>query len=142
MGVNDLLAQFRVHDKMRLTLGVRHVLAKMTLDIKSTIRDRDLIDRKVTVTDDNLFDYMIGVNIDHWHSDRWGFMLNADVAVAGDNDRDYSVEVRALYRISELNNLWFGWRYLDIGNDTIIDGENYEIDMIQTGPTLGWAFTF
>ena len=142
MGVNDLLAQFRVHEKMRLTLGVRHVHAKMTLDIKSTIRDRDLVDRKLTVTDDNLLDYTVGVNFDHWYSDRWGIMLNADVAVAGDNDRDYSAEVRALYRISDLNNLWFGWRHLTIGNDSVVAGEKYKIDMTQTGPTIGWAFTF
>ena len=69
-------------------------------------------------------------------------MLNADVAVAGDNDRDYSFEIRALYRISELNNLWFGWRHLNIGNDSVMEGEKYKVDMVQTGPTLGWAFTF
>ena len=35
MGVNDLLASFSVHDKVRLVTCVRHVLAKMELDIYS-----------------------------------------------------------------------------------------------------------
>lgn len=69
-------------------------------------------------------------------------MLNSDIGVLGDNDRDFGVDFRALYRISSLNNFWFGFRYLNIGNDTEIDGLEYKVDMSQVGPTLGWAFTF
>jgi hypothetical protein len=96
MGVNDLLASFRVHDKLRLVTGVRHVLAK----------------------------------------------LDAEIGVAGDNDRDFSTEFRALYRLGDLNNFWFGYRYLNIGNDSTEGGITYEVDMSQQGPTIGWAFTF
>ena len=78
----------------------------------------------------------------HFFNDRWGVMVNADWAFTGDNDRDYGFDVRALYRISDLNNLWFGWRRLTIGNDTRIDGQEWKVDMTQSGPTLGWAFTF
>ena len=66
----------------------------------------------------------------------------ADVGIAGDNDRDISSEFRALYRISDLNNFWFGYRYLQIGNDSKQGSITYKVDMIQSGPTLGWAFTF
>ena len=142
MGVNDLLASFRVHEKVRLVTGVRHVLAKMELDIYSTIGGTEVIDRTVTVTDDNMFDYLIGINFNHWINDKWGLMLNSDLGVAGDNDRDFSVEFRGLYRLGDLNNVWFGYRYLQIGNDSNQDGAFYEVDMIQQGPTLGWAFTF
>ena len=69
-------------------------------------------------------------------------MLNSDIGVFGDNDRDFSTEFRALYRISELNNFWFGFRYLNIGSDTTTDGIEYKVDMSQVGPTMGWAFTF
>jgi len=41
MGVNDLLASFRVHDKVRLVAGVRHVHAKMDLKVRSTISSQD-----------------------------------------------------------------------------------------------------
>jgi hypothetical protein len=66
----------------------------------------------------------------------------ADIAVAGDNDRDYSVDIRGLYHISDLNNFWFGYRYLHIGTDSTEDGVNYTVDMSQSGPMVGWAFTF
>ena len=142
MGVNDLLASFRVHDKVRLVTGVRHVLAKLELDIYSTLGDTEVFDRTITITDDNLFDYVIGINFNHWINDDWGLMLNTDVAFAGDNDRNNSLEFRALYRLGDLHNLWFGYRYLQIGNDTKQEGIKYSVDMIQHGPTLGWAFTF
>jgi hypothetical protein len=129
-------------EKVRLVTGVRHVLAKMELDIYSTIGGTEVIDRTVTVTDDNMFDYLIGINFNHWINDKWGLMLNSDLGVAGDNDRDFSVEFRGLYRLGDLNNVWFGYRYLQIGNDSNQDGAFYEVDMIQQGPTLGWAFTF
>ena len=69
-------------------------------------------------------------------------MLNSDLGVAGDNDRDFSLEFRGLYRLGDLNNVWFGYRYLQIGNDSRQDEITYKVDMIQQGPTLGWAFTF
>jgi hypothetical protein len=142
MGVNDLLASFRVHDKLRLVTGVRHVFAKLDVDIYSTLGDFEILDETITVTDDNMFDLLLGINFNHWINDKWGLMLNADLGVAGDNDRNYSAEFRALYRISDLNNFWFGYRYLNIGNDSTEGDVTYEVDMIQQGLTLGWAFTF
>jgi hypothetical protein len=64
------------------------------------------------------------------------------VGIAGDNDRDFSTEFRAMYRLGDLNNFWFGYRYLQIGSDAKQGGIKYKVDMIQSGPTLGWAFTF
>ncbi len=142
MGVNDFVASFRVHDKVRLVTGVRHVLAKMELDIYSTLGDREVLNESVVVADDNKFDFLIGINFNHWFNDKWGLMLNSDLGVAGDNDRDFSVDFRGLYRVSDLNNFWFGFRYLQIGSDTIQDDITYKVDMTQIGPTVGWAFTF
>ena len=142
MGVNDLLASFRVHDKVRLVTGVRHVFAKLELDIYSTLGNIEIIDRQVTVTDENMFDLVFGINFNHWITDKWGLMLNADLGVAGDNDRNEAVEFRALYRISDLNNFGVGYRYLHIVNDSEDEGIIYEVDMTQHGPTFGWAFTF
>jgi hypothetical protein len=142
MGVNDLLASFRVHDKVRLVTGVRHIFAKLEFDIFSTIGDVPILDEHIVVTDDNMYDLVIGINFNHWINDRWGLMLNSDLGVLGDNDRNFSTEFRALYPINDLHNFWFGVRYLNIGNDSTQDGATYEVDMTQAGPTLGWAFTF
>ena len=102
---------------------------------------REKMRETITVADDNFYDLLLGVNFNHWFNDKWAVLVNADTAVAGDNDRDYSLDVRGLYRISSLNNVWFGFRYLNIGNDTTSDGVDYAVDMKQVGPTLGWAFT-
>jgi len=142
MGVIDLLASFRVHDKVRLVTGVRHILAKMELDVYSTLGGQEVFQKQIVIIDDNKFDLLIGINFNHWFNDRWGIMLNSDLGVVGDNDRDFSTEFRAIYRLSDLNNIWFGVRFLNIGNDTTVDGITYQVDMQQLGPTLGWAFTF
>jgi hypothetical protein len=142
MGVNDLLASFGVHEKVRLVTGVRHVFAKVDLHLQTSIGDSDLVNELIPVTDDNQFDWLLGVNYSHWFAKRWGIMLNADVGVFGANDRDFSLEFRALYRISDLNNFWFGYRYLNIGSDTETNGVKYSVDMSQLGPMAGWAFTF
>lgn len=142
MGVNDFLASFRVHEKLRLVTGVRHVLAKLDLDIYSTLGGIEVINESINVADDNKFDLLFGINFTHWFNDKWGVMLNSDVGLVGDNDRDFSAEFRALYHITPLNNFWFGYRYLNIGSDTTTDGIEYQVDMTQVGPTLGWAFTF
>lgn len=142
MGVNDLLASFRIHEKVRLVTGVRHVLAKLDLDVYSTLGGNEIFEETIVVTDENQFDWLIGVSFNHWFNNRWAVMLNADLGFAGDNDRNMSADFRALYRISSLNNFWFGLRYLQIGSDSTEDGITYKVDMTQLGPTLGWAFTF
>jgi len=40
------------------------------------------------------------------------------------------------------DNFWFGYRYLPIGSDTKQGDITDKVDMIQFGPTPGWAFTF
>ena len=70
------------------------------------------------------------------------FLVNADVGLAGDNDRDYSIDARAIYRFSDLNNIWFGWRHLNVKSKSVTDDSKYTVDLTMTGPMLGWAFTF
>lgn len=142
MGVNDLLASLQVHENVRLVTGVRQIFAKMDVDLKSSIGSEVIIDERYTAVDSNQFDLLFGINYSHWFSGRWGIMLNADVGVFGDNDRDYSAEFRGLFRLSDLNNFWFGYRYLNIGSDSKNDGVKVSTDMSQVGPTVGWAFTF
>ena len=142
MGVSDLLASFRVHDKLRLVTGLRHIYAKLELDVYAQIGSQEIFNERITVADESDLDLLLGINFNHWFNDRWGIMLNADSRVAGDNDRDRSIEIRGFYRLGSLNNFWFGYRYLRIGNDFSSDDTHFEVDMTQAGPTLGWAFTF
>ena len=142
MGVSDLLASFRVHDKLRLVTGLRHVYAKLELDIYAQIGSQEIFSERITVADESDIDLLLGIHFNHWFNDRWGIMLNADSSIAGDNDRDHGFELNALYRLGTLNNFWFGYRYLRIGNDYPGDDIDYKVDMTQGGPMLGWAFTF
>ena len=142
MGVHDLMASLRVHPELRLLTGVRYIHARLDVDVFVEIGDREILDESIRVTDDSQLDYLVGINYNHFFNERWGVMVNADYGIAGDNDRDYGFDARALYRISDLNNLWFGWRYLNIGSDSIVDDRPWKVDMSQSGPTLGWAFTF
>lgn len=142
MGVHDLMASFRIHRRLRLQTGLRYIHAQLDVNLFVQAGDREILERTFRVTDDSQLDYLVGIQYDHFFSSRWGALVSADYAIAGDNDRDYGADVRAIYRISDLNNLWFGWRYLNIGSDSFVDGERWQVDMSQSGPTLGWAFTF
>jgi hypothetical protein len=142
MGVHDLMASFRIHPELRLLTGVRYVHARLDVNLFVQAGDREILDKTFPVTDDSQLDFLVGINYNHFFNHRWGVIVNADYAIAGDNDRDYGFDLRAIYRISDLNNLWFGWRYLNIGSDSFIDGQEWKVDMTQSGPTLGWAFTF
>ncbi len=141
-GVNDLLASWRVHDRVRLMTGVRHVHSEMRLDIISTINGSEIVNERIPLSDQDSFDALFGFSYDQWFGERWGLIINGDVGLFGDNDRNFSAEFRGIYRFGKLNNVWFGYRYLRIGNDSEEDGLRYELDTIQHGPMLGWAFTF
>jgi hypothetical protein len=141
-GVNDFLASWRVHDRVRLLTGVRHLHSEVRLDITSTINGTEIINDRIPVSDEDSFDMLIGFSYDQWFSEHWGLIINGDVALFGDNDRNFSAEFRGVYRLGKLNNVWFGYRYLQIGNDSEEDGLSYQLDTIQHGPMVGWAFTF
>lgn len=142
MGVNDLLASWAVHDEVQLVAGVRHIHAKIDVKIEATLLGDPLVNEEFTATDTDQFDYLIGFNYGHFFTPKWGILVMADIAVVGDSDRDYSVDIRGLYHISDLNNFWFGYRYMNIGTDSTEGGVNYTVDMSQSGPMVGWAFTF
>ncbi|MFC1515240.1 hypothetical protein ACFL7E_00620 [Thermodesulfobacteriota bacterium] len=46
------------------------------------------------------------ISIYHWFNDRWGVKANGDFAVAGDNDRNYSLNGLLFYKINKLHNIW------------------------------------
>ena len=112
------------------------------LDVFAQLGSIELLSERITVADQSDVDVLPGANLNRWFDDRWGVMLNADSRVAGGDDRDWSSEHRGLYRLGLLGNLWFGYRYLRIGNDFSGDDGSYSLDMSEAGPMHGWAFTF
>jgi len=112
------------------------------MDIKPLGTGIIAIDQKLNVADENLFDWVVGVNLGYKLNNQWGFMLSADAGVAGDNDEDYSINAVAAYKLNKLHNVWAGYRYLEIGNKIETDGIKFDITFAQQGPMLGWAFTF
>jgi hypothetical protein len=142
MGVHDLLASFRVSDGTYLLAGARYIHARMDLSLFVERDGQEILDERFRVTDDSQLDWLLGVSYTHSFNPRWGIMVNAEFSPVGDNDRDYSADLRALYRVNDGNSLWFGWRHLNIGDDTVVDGKEWKVDMRQSGPTIGWAFNF
>ena len=64
-----------------------------------------MLNERIIIADDNKFDLLFGINLNHWFNDQWGLILNSDLAIAGDNERDFRSEIRGLNRLSDLNNL-------------------------------------
>ena len=87
-------------------------------------------------------DWIAGVDLGFRLSENWSTTIQADTAFAGDNDTDWQINAFFSYRLSELNNVWLGYRYLEIGNTEKNEGQRVKTSFTQQGPTLGWAFTF
>jgi len=147
LSVNDLLLGYRVHDKVRLYGGIRYLYTRIDLKIRPQESGGLVnINRDINIAEEKIFDGIMGAHFHHDFSGRWKFTLSGDVGLVGDNDRDFMLETSIVYRISKLNNIAFGYRYLLIGNDITAETDlgpvDYTLDFVEQGPTLGWVFTF
>ncbi|NIQ11046.1 MAG: hypothetical protein GWO23_15870 [Gammaproteobacteria bacterium] len=131
-----------MHPSIRLTTGVRHFYTRVVLDLIPTDSQGLGIQRKAELMEEHLYDWIFGFAADHWFNDRWGVSGSVDIGLAGDNDRDFNGQAFAIYRLDRLNNVWMGYRHLKISNDAEIDGWDSTITFTESGPALGWAFTF
>ena len=75
-------------------------------------------------------------------TERWSLTLAGDGNIAGDSDRNLFLEARVRFKISALNNLWFGYRGSRIKLTPDTEGDRITTDFRQHGPTVGWAFVF
>jgi len=143
MAANDLLVGYEAYPGLRILTGIRQIYAKVDLNI-SPLSNEGLIqiEKKLNLTHSNQFDWLVGATYRHWFSDDWGISAAFDTMLYGDSDRDFGFNVAAIYRFGDLHNIWMGYRYLQIGNDSIENNIKTEIDFIQHGPQVGWAFTF
>ena len=141
-GTTDLMVGYQAHDSVRLYTGVRTLFTEIDLGITPLGPGLIEIEKKINLADETLHDWLVGADFTHQFNPRWGLILSGDVAIAGDNDQDFVTNVALTYRISKLNNLWMGYRYMRIKDKMTEDGVDIKTDFVQQGPMLGWAFTF
>lgn len=141
LSTNDLTLRYRVHPSIRLTAGVRHFYTKIRMDFTPTGAGIGL-DRQVELINEHMYDFIFGFAADHWFDDKWGVAASVDTRIFGDNDRSYNAQVFGVYRINDLHNVWIGYRHLAVINDAVVDGLPTEIAFYETGPAVGWYFTF
>ncbi len=143
VSANDWVVRYRVHPSIRLTTGVRHLYTKIDMDV-TKIGEGAGINVSAQLSEDNLYDWIAGVDIDHRINKRWSFLGSIDSSIYGDNDLDFNVEGYAVYRVSKMNRLVMGYRHLEIGNDVIsdVDGSTLHNRFTESGPVIGWAFAF
>ncbi len=91
---------------------------------------------------EHLFDWLVGIKYNKYFDERWGISVSADFNVAGDNDVNHGFNIMGIYQFTEAHNLWFGYRYLNIANEMKAEGVNIEIDLVEKGPQLGYAYRF
>ena len=143
MAANDLLVGYEVYPGLRLLTGVRHVYANGDIGVSPMTDDGFIkIEKEFNLVKQNNFDWLVGATYRFWFTDDWGIAVAGDTMIYGDNDRDLGFSAQALYRFGGIHNVWIGYRYLQIGSDTITNGIETKSDFIQHGPQLGWAFTF
>lgn len=142
LSANDFLVRYDLYKNILAYTGVRYFYTKIDMNIKPFGSGIITVDRHINIANDNLFYWIVGFSYSHWFSQLIGFGLSGDTAVAGDNDRDISANIVMFFRLSKLNNIWAGYRYLQIGNKTESDVGALDITFTQQGPMLGWAFTF
>ncbi|WP_253805779.1 hypothetical protein [Vibrio mediterranei] len=133
MSLNDLFAGYEVTHGLVMLTGVRHTYSKFNIDIGVNEYDIPSIN-----SSGHQFDWLVGLKYAHWFNQNWGLSLTVDTSIAGDNDVNRGLNLAGMYRLSKLNNIWFGYRYLNIQNDS----GTTQIDVTQQGPMIGWAFSF
>jgi hypothetical protein len=142
LGFTDLVVGYQLTDSTRLYTGVRGLFTKIDLKIKPLGQGIIAIDKKINLADETLYDWLLGGDYTYRINPRWSLILGGDVAIAGDNDKGLMGNVVLTYRISQLNNIWMGYRYMRFKDIMTADGVVIKTDFTQQGPMIGWAFTF
>ena len=127
---------------MRLVTGARIFYTKLETEIHPIDTAPRTIEKSFKFADDYSIDWIAGVNYEHWFNQDWGIALSFDTVITGDNDIDRNLQVFGVYRFSNLHNIWIGYRQLTVGSNSEKDNEVMRIKFTQSGPALGWTFTF
>jgi len=138
----DLIASYNFTPEFGLYSGVRVSGSRIKMKYKPVESSPVSESGRATLVDDQLYDWIIGFGFDYPISNKWSLGLEIDSAISGDNDTDRQLNALVNYKISELHNVWFGYRYLELEYEAREDGSTIKNNFTQQGPTLGWAFTF
>ena len=139
---SDLVGSYRFHERARLLLGVRRTGTEIDLRVKPLEEGLIPIEGKVSIADEELFDWIVGVEYRHPISHRWGAVVQVDTAFTGDNDTNRQFNGFFSYQLNERHGIWLGYRYLEIEDSIRSDGSRIKTSFRQQGPTLGWALSF
>jgi hypothetical protein len=143
---SDLFVAYSFNPYVGMYSGVRRSGTTMELKVRELDDGQGIIElpRKVELVDDELFDWIVGVLLEYPLSrdGAWRVALEADTMFAGDNDENYQINGFFSYAFNERHSVWFGYRHLRMVQEMKVDGSRVETDFAQSGPTLGWAFTF
>ena len=142
LGFTDLVVGYQLTDSIRLYTGARALFTQIDLKIKSLDPGIIKIDEKINLADETLYDWLLGGDYTYRINPRWSVILGGDFAIAGDNDKGLMGNAVLTYRISQLNNLWMGYRYMRFKDKMTSDGLVIKTNFVQQGPMIGWAFTF
>ena len=105
-------------------------------------KDSSAINEKIDVTPDDAWDYQVGLQYAWWlgNTKRHGINLYGDIQAWGDSDQAWQLDLRYMYRVSEMNNFWLGWRtYV---SEMEPDDQGHQTVVTLNGPLAGWAFSF
>jgi opacity protein-like surface antigen len=141
-GTTDATLGYQLDNGLILYTGVRYIFSEIDLKITPLGSGIIEIEEKIQVSDDKLTDWLVGAEYQYKFAGKWSALFSADAAIAGDNDTDYAANILLSYQISNLNNVWLGYRYMRIADKFTEDGVRTETDFVTQGPTFGWAFTF
>ena len=141
-GTTDLIVGYQLKNELMLFTGVRYIFSDRDLEVTPLGTGLIEVEEKITVVNEDLFDWLIGAEYNYKINNNWNFVVNADFAIAGDNDTDYAVNTTLTYRINKLNTFWAGYRYFRVKDKFVEDGVAIKTDFATQGPTLGWAFNF
>lgn len=87
-------------------------------------------------------DAVVGIKIP-WQFHRWQFVLQSDYGGFGfDNNQSWHTNFNSSFRISKLIAVKLGWTDLDIKHSGELDGEEIDINIHLSGPSMGISFHF
>ena len=141
-GTTDVIVGYTLDNGLLLYGGLRYIYSEIKVEITPLGSGIIEIEEKFTLADENLYDWLVGFEYQHELATNWSLIVNADAAIVGDNDKDYAANIALTFKLSKLNTVWAGYRYLRIADKMTEDGVRIETDFITKGPTIGWAFTF
>lgn len=143
---SDVIGGYTLNDYIALYTEVRRSGLNMRVRTCANEEGSGIVELpgRVTITDEALYDWIGGVALTAplGHSGKWRAVLEADTLIDGDNDTNYQLNGFIAHHFNERHSVWFGYRYLNMVRSMRVEGSRVETDFVQSGPTLGWAFTF